>query len=88
MGRQNAMMKSSKVTNSIARDLTSHASEAPEHRDFNHLKNAGKTLLTARNMNQGPPRDQDETTRSVTSEYDYQHKKKFTDVMGNTITRN
>merc|ERR1712166_335566 len=39
-------------------------------------------------MNQGPPRDQDETTRSVTSEYDYQHKKKFTDVMGNTITRN
>lgn len=57
MGRQNAMLKSSKVTNSIARDLTSHASEAPSQRDFNHLKDAGKTLLTARNMNQGPPKN-------------------------------
>jgi hypothetical protein len=43
-------MKSSKVTNSIARDLTSNASQAPEMRDFNHLQSGGKTLLTARNI--------------------------------------
>ena len=88
MQQQLEALSKSKVNQNMQRDLVSHASKAADLRDFKDDENL-QTKATLNSLkgreNESKQREDDlRSNRSLKSEFDYESKRKFVDILGKT----